>query len=473
MNIILVVFDTMRQDCVGVYGAPPWGKVQTPHLDAFAQEAIRFTRAYPESLPTLPARRSLYTGQRVYPFADGNVQLKGDFGGVPGWGPIPEGQDTVAELLQRSGYRTALISDLYHQFKPSKNFHRGFDQWLFLRGQETDPYRSGPDPSQAEIDYWLPPEVQGMTTRGARFIRQCLKNMQGRTREEDYFNARVMIEASRWLEENQDAERFFLVVESFDPHEPWFVPPHYRRLYDPTDGREMVAPPYRPADLLPADLLTRLRANYSGLVTMCDRWFGHLLETIRTLGLLNNTAIIVMSDHGHALGDTNFVGKRGYPSHPCCLNTVLLVRHPHGTGAGMCSDLLLQHTDVAAQILDFASVAPSQAIHGQPFFAAAVAEQPALRDHVVLGWRDALTVIDDHWWMNCKWDGSGAFLYSLSQPDPFGLNVADREPETVRALFQRALADAGGEFPAYLLALAAGAEHTPNARVNASDRRVL
>ena len=48
--------------------------------------------------------------------------------------------------------RTALISDLYHEFKPSKNFWRGFDQWTFIRGQEADPSRSGPSPSQEEID---------------------------------------------------------------------------------------------------------------------------------------------------------------------------------------------------------------------------------------------------------------------------------------------------------------------------------
>ena len=51
-------------------------------------------------------------------------------------------------------------------------------------------------------------------------MRQTLKNMRGRLHEEDYFNARVMTEAVRWLEENGDADRFFLTVESFDPHEP-------------------------------------------------------------------------------------------------------------------------------------------------------------------------------------------------------------------------------------------------------------
>jgi len=115
-------------------------------------------------------RRAIYTGQRVYPFQDGDFHLKGDFVGAPGWGPIPENQPTLAEMLSEGGYRTGLISDVYHMFKPSKNFWRGFDQWTFLRGQETDPSRSGPRLTQAEINYWLPEEIRNdLRTGGASF----------------------------------------------------------------------------------------------------------------------------------------------------------------------------------------------------------------------------------------------------------------------------------------------------------------
>ena len=461
MNIILVVFDTLRKDCVGAYGAPPWGPVYTPHLDRFAEEAMVFSRAYPEALPTLPARRALYTGERVYPFENGDIRLKGDFTGVLGWGPIHESQDTIAELLQVSGYRTGLVSDLYHQFKPSKNFSRGFDQWMFLRGQETDPYRSGPEPSQAEIDYWLPPEMQALSERGSSFIRQCIKNMYGRDKEEDYPNARVMIEASRWLEQNQDAEKFFLTVESFDPHEPWFVPDQYSRMYLDEAARQMTLSPYMNADLIPADIMRRMQANYSGLVTMCDRWFGHLYETVRTLGLLDDTIIIVMSDHGHALGETNFVGKRGYPSHPACLDTVLMVRHPQQLGSGTVCDHLVQHTDVGAQILEFGNVPASRPLHGEPFFQTAVDEGPAHRDHVTVAWGSAVTVINDRWWMNAKVDGSGVFLYDLNASDPFETNVADAHGDVVQSLYETAVRDAGGAIPEFVLEMAAGVEDVP------------
>jgi len=87
MNIVLVIFDTLRKDCVGCYNSSPsWGKVRTSYLDSLAQESMIMTRAFPESLPTLPARRAIYTGQRVYPFKEGYFNLKGDFPAAIGWG---------------------------------------------------------------------------------------------------------------------------------------------------------------------------------------------------------------------------------------------------------------------------------------------------------------------------------------------------------------------------------------------------
>lgn len=450
MNIILVVFDSLRKDCIGAYGQPPWWKVRTPHLDALAEESLVMTRAYPESLPTLPTRRALYTGQRVYPFRKGDFRLKGDFVGAPGWGPIPEDEPTLAEMLRdQGGYRTGLIADVYHMFKPSKNFWRGFDQWMFLRGQEIDPMRSGPVPSQAVIDHWLPKELQN--ERRIRFIRQCLMNMHDRVREEDYFNARVLIEAARWLEQNRDAEKFFLTVESFDPHEPWLVPEHYRRMYDDGDGPEQVISGYADTKTLGPELLHRTRANYSGLVTMCDRWFGHLYETMRTLGLLENTLLVVTTDHGHSIGDFNYMGKRGYPSSPEVYDVPIFVRHPQGVGAGKRSDLLVQHTDISALILEFGGVQPPTPIHGRSFWKAAVEDGQPIRDHVTVGWGTAITVIDRKWWLNAKIDGKGPFLYDLGAKSPFEKNVADDHHDVVKEMFEKGVADAAGDFPEFLV----------------------
>ena len=77
-------------------------------------------------------------------------------------------------------------------------------------------------------------------------------------------NTQVMQEAARWIEQNLDAERMFLTVESFDPHEPWFVPEHYRLHYDPDEGREQVISPYAEMPEQP----TRIDAHTSALASV-------------------------------------------------------------------------------------------------------------------------------------------------------------------------------------------------------------
>ena len=452
MNIILVVFDSLRKDCVNAYGPAPWWPLQTPHFDAFAEESVIMTRAYPESLPTLPARRALYTGRRCYPFHNGDFRLKGDFVGAAGWGPIPEDQPTLAELLRKAGYRTGLVSDLYHMFKPSKNFWRGFDEWKFLRGQETDRYRSGPRLSQEEVDHWLPKEMQNEWTE--RFIQLCIMNIHDRREEGDYFSPRVLREAALWLEQNQDADRVFLTVESFDPHEPWLVPPHYRKMYMPEAGAEQVTSMYADvSDMSPA-LLQRTRANYCASVSLCDRWFGYFMESMRVLGLLDNSLVIFTTDHGHSIGDRGYMGKRGYPSAPESYETALMLRFPKGEYAGTSCDAFVQHTDITASILDAAGVEAPAEIEGSSFLENAVAGGPGPRDHVTVGWGSTPTVINDRWWFNCKVDGTGVLLHDLSAKDPFARNVAQDHSDVVRELVRIAEEAATGGFPQWLLQLA-------------------
>ena len=470
MNIILVVFDSLRKDCVGPFGSPAWGEVQNPHFKEFAAQSISFTRAYPNVLPTLPARVALYTGQQVYPFVRGDFHLKGDFVGAPGWGPIPEDTPTLAEMLSAAGYRTALISDLFHEFKPSKNFWRGFDQWTFLRGRENDPGRSGPRLTAAEREYWLNPDLRKLCTAidpsgdherwVEQFLDRCVTNLRGRQGETDYFSPRVFQEASQWLEQNQDAQNFFLTVESFDPHEPWFVPEHYRKMYLKEEGPEQVITFYDDVSSMTPYMLARTRANYRGSVSQCDRWFGHFMETLRVLGRLEDTLVILTTDHGHILGEEGYMGKRGYPSRPEVLDIPMLLRFPGAERAGTSVDHYVQHVDLTATILDCAGVAPEIPIDGRSLVPGASAAA-APRDHVTVGWGSTPTVIDDHWWFNAKVDGTGAFLYDRTAADPFARNVADEHPEVLNALFSQAKEDAGGAFPDWLIQLAKTEQDAP------------
>ncbi|MCC6004827.1 MAG: sulfatase-like hydrolase/transferase, partial [Thermofilum sp.] len=133
-NVILVMTDSLRKDHVGCYGNS-W--IRTPNIDRFAKESVMYTKAYPESLPTIPVRRAVYTGKRVFPFEPARRMRKG----MPwivnaGWQPLSDEDVTLSEVFKAAGYRTALIGDNYHLFEPGMNFNRGFDEWIFIRGQE-------------------------------------------------------------------------------------------------------------------------------------------------------------------------------------------------------------------------------------------------------------------------------------------------------------------------------------------------
>ena len=446
MNAVLIIIDTLRQDHVGCYGND-W--IKTPNLDALAKESVLFICAYPGSLPTLQVRRVLQTGCRIFPFR-GHRAYKGNlFVGAPGWGPVSEERDTIAEILQRHGYRTAFITDTYHQFKPSMNFHRGFDEWVWIRGQESDPYRSGPSPSEEEILRHIPENLR--TENFIAFHRRYLTNVAERRCEEDYFPARVFREGARWLERNQDAEKFFLVLDSFDPHEPWDPPASYRRLYDEEDDViDFMASLYGKADQISERVLKRLRANYAGEVTLVDRWLGYFLEKMRNLGLMDDTLIAVISDHGHCIGEHNIVGKQGHPMTREICDLVLMIRHPKGEGAGTTCNSFVYNFDLPATILARLGIEPENPMDGKDIWPLVLKEKEEIHDHITCGWGPFVMVRDKRYWYNAYLWGESAILYDLEIDPKLENNIAREHPDICQKMKELAIADAGGQVPEFL-----------------------
>src|SRR5262249_2748201 len=126
-NVILIISDTMRRDALGCYGGRG---VQTPHLDAFAQRAVRCTNAFLCSFPTVPTRHDILTGR--YPFT------------YKPWSPLDKDTVTLQDVLRAASVYTALIVDTPHPFRPEYNYQRNFDHVHVNRGQENDDYRKEP-----------------------------------------------------------------------------------------------------------------------------------------------------------------------------------------------------------------------------------------------------------------------------------------------------------------------------------------
>jgi arylsulfatase A-like enzyme len=447
VNVVLIILDTLRRDHVGAYGNQ-W--IATPNLDRLASESVLFTRAYPESLPTLPVRRALHTGKRTFPF-HGHRDYKGDFSGAPGWGPIPEEQDTMSEILSELGYRTAFITDTYHHFKPSKNFHRGFQQWTWIRGQEVDPYRTGPATPKARQAAHIPDALKG-NPRLIRLLRQYLLNNSYRMTEQDYYPARVFTEAARWVWDNQDAEKSFLVVDSFDPHEPWDPPAYYRRLYDSDDDVvDVIHSPYdRWEGRLTPRQVRRVQANYAGEVTMVDRWLGYFIETLRSTGWLEDTVVAVISDHGHNLGidpgDKGLISKQGHPMTHAVADLVMMVRHPEGVSAGTKCDVLCYNHDLTSTLMAMIGVEPEQEMDGIDLGPMMFSNAEG-RDHVTVAWGPLITVITDEWWYNADVWGKAPLLYAVREDPDLEHNLAGQYPDICEQLRLLAVGDAGGEIP--------------------------
>lgn len=355
MNVVLFMSDTFRCDNVSCYGPT---SARTPRLDGFAREAFIFTNAYCGSFPTMPNRLDIMSGK--FSFATHE------------WCPLPKEIVTLQQVLSASGVVTQLIVDNPHMIEMGFNYERGFDGWEWIRGQETDKWKTAP--KEVELPY------DSKKTRSRDFlVKQHLRNTHWWKSEEDRFVARTVQAACEWLEENQDQDTFFLWVDAFDPHEPWDAPQKYIDLYDTTyDGEEIFYPHYHFwQEFLTERELRRARALYRAEVTMVDHWFGVLLDKLEELGLADDTAVIFTSDHGFLLGEHGIIGKaimnevegggfvyEATPMYAELRRIPLLVRLP-GVEQTRRIDALVQAPDLFPTILEMAGLVTTEVVSGQ------------------------------------------------------------------------------------------------------------
>jgi len=348
-NVILIITDTMRRDALTPYGSD-W--IRTPQLDRFSRQAVLFENAFLSSFPTVPCRNDILTGRHTFTYKD--------------WSPLDPDAITLPETLGKAGILTSLIADTPHPFTPGYNYQRDFDVWQVNRGQEGDDYRSAPRTVKLPCN---PSKLR----EGEKTVTKYLRNVSQRGREEDYFVAQTMIKGAEWLEENNDGRRFFLYLDTFDPHEPWDPPRYYVEQFDcGYSGEEVIYPRYDSwREFLSESELKHCRALYAGEVTMVDRWLGFLLDRIATLDLLKNTAVIHIGDHGFYLGEHGYIGKsliRGdsfqyLPLYPEIARIPMMIYFP-GCQGGSRTKALAQPVDLMATILDLLRVAIPPSVEG-------------------------------------------------------------------------------------------------------------
>lgn len=324
-NVVVLVIDTLRADKLRPFN--PSSRVKTPAMDRFAKEGAVFELAQSPENWTKPAVASILTG--LHPQT--HQQKTGD-------AALPGSAELLSEHLHAQGFATgSFIANGY----VSDRF--GFDQgW--------DDYTN--------------------------YIREGKS-----TEAKDVFE-----EAGNWIESHK-AERFFAYVQTIDPHVPYDPPGEYVRMYDPNayDGQ---VKPRMTGDLLekakrrPPQVVfdasdkRRIEALHDGEITQHDNYFGLFLDRLATLGLADDTLIVVTSDHGEEFDDHGSWGH-GHSIYQELLHVPLMVRLPNRIPAGVRVSDAVSTLDVSATVTELLAVPAMTQNEGQALVGMMLGESQA------------------------------------------------------------------------------------------------
>lgn len=340
MKTIFVVLDTLRTDFLQPYGNT-W--VQTPNIQRLAERSIRLDNHWVGSLPCMPARREFMTGRHNF--------LE------RGWGPLEPFDDVLPHLLrqvQPTPVFSHLITDHYHYFYLGGEGHNNsFTTWQFERGQENDFWIS-------RVDLPALPEAMG---RNAKMPQNALNRLAQRE-EADFSGPRCIQHAVRWLDDNHAGDNWFLQVELFDPHEPFYAVPVYLDLYgDDWDGPLYDWPDYGVVKDDPR-AIAHIRTCYAALLTMTDRWLGRLWDKLDQYDLWKDSIVVLTTDHGTMLGEHDYWMKNEMPVYNEIARIPLIVHLPGSPRAGSGTSALTQTTDLMPTFLDYYGAPPPPHLHG-------------------------------------------------------------------------------------------------------------
>ncbi len=262
-NIILVMVDTLRADQLSCYGGP----VETPNLCRLAEDGTIY-QGFSHASWTKPATASLLTSTlpSTHVAMSKPASLSDDLVLIP-------------EALKTAGYTTGgIVSNV--NLAESFGFAQGYDDYYYL----------GPD-------YLFGARESSSKLIVYQLGRQLALGLFGgdEVRFNDFYQDSEVVNdvAFDWLERRKQ-DRFFLFLHYMDPHDPYFEHP-----YNGVGIARVSLPEPEPEP----EMAERLQALYRGEIAYLDRNFGHLLARLEALGLYDETAIVLTSDHGEEFAE--------------------------------------------------------------------------------------------------------------------------------------------------------------------------
>ncbi|WP_327145941.1 sulfatase [Nocardia sp. NBC_01327] len=346
MRAIMVMFDSLNRHMLPPYGGD-W--THAPNFARLAERTTTFDNCWAGSMPCMPARREIHTGR--YNFLHRS------------WGPLEPFDDSLPELLRRAGVYSHLASDHQHYWEDGgATYHTRYDTWEFFRGQEGDPWKG----------HVADPEIP-----------EDLKRLRHRAYRQDWINRRYLDTEDKqpqtltfdagleFLRDNSAQDSWFLQIETFDPHEPFFTQKQYKDLYPHDyDGPHFDWPDYKRVTET-QEQVEHARYEYAALLSMCDRSLGRVLDFMDEHAMWDDTLLIVNTDHGFLLGEKGWWAKSVQPWYNELVRLPLFVSDPRAAAAGQRRAALVQTIDLAPTILDWFGIEPTADMQGRPLPTAA------------------------------------------------------------------------------------------------------
>ncbi len=334
-NVLLVVVDALRQDTLGCYGHT---RVKSPHIDRLAREGVLFENAFTQAPFTWTSFGSLLTGK--YPRRHGLVKM------APGTRMVPN--VTLASHLESARRRDgATLQDPDYL---SVSFHTGT-------------LSTGSGLIQGFDLYYEQLAGHGLVVAESPWsvFRSDLLLHVLRAKLAQKSGGDVAGTARAWLGTN-GRSRFMAMVHLYSTHTPYDPPQEFRKLYVDPDyagplkafyAQHREAIERNEAKPTAADIAHIQNLYYAG-VSQADAAIGDLLAELERQGTLDDTLVIVTSDHGESLGE------KGLWEHNHMVQTnlriPLVMRWPRGLPAGKRVGAIVDEIDVLPTVCDLAQI---------------------------------------------------------------------------------------------------------------------
>ena len=373
MRAVNVMFDTLCLRYLQNYGNE-W--IHTPNFQRLSTHCQQFENFYGGSMPCMPARRELHTG--MYNFFHRS------------WGPLEPFDFSVYECLGKHGIYTHLVTSHAHYLEDGgATYHNRYSTWELYRGQEGDRW--------TPQDYGkIPSGRSSLNKTGSISVQQHYANLTREPSEDDMSSVKTFRSGEEFIVRHKDKDNWYLQIESFDPHEPFTVPDHYRHMYDLMNDPQFDWPAYGPVDTVNnKDAISQMRREYAALVTMCDHYLGEVLDLFDKYNLWKDTMLIVNTDHGFLLGEHDLLGKNFPPMYQELIHLPFFIHIP-GAGSGT-RKALCQTVDIAPTLLDYFGIHEDVEMDGKSLLPV-IHDDQDIHDYAVFGVHGSCVGITDGRW---------------------------------------------------------------------------